>query len=105
MLDDCRSRLEDRVRFITEIWAGTFQDYRTRHFVQRLQHEVTQANVCRVRTNFQLICTPHGSNQKTVVIPGIYEDLVDLGPENATFLSKKAITDEAVLPRYLVYPI
>ncbi len=27
MMDDCRERLEDRVKFITEVWVGTFEDY------------------------------------------------------------------------------
>src|SRR5437764_14991668 len=37
MLDDTRTRLKDRVKFINEVWSGTFEDYATRHFVQRLE--------------------------------------------------------------------
>src|SRR5260370_37199134 len=39
MMDDCKARLYDRVTYITKIWAGTFEDYRTRHFVQRVRAE------------------------------------------------------------------
>ena len=36
MMDDNRVRLGDRARFINEVWSGTFEEYTTRHFVQRL---------------------------------------------------------------------
>jgi anthranilate 1,2-dioxygenase small subunit len=104
MLDDCRARLEDRVTFITKIWAGTFQDYRMRHFVQRIRHE-RDGDLWRVRTNFRVVCTPIGRDQRTDSLSGVYEDVIDCSGAEAVFLSKKAIADEAVLPRYLVYPI
>lgn len=37
MYDDCRARIEDRVSIVTKVWAGTYQAYRTRHFVQRVR--------------------------------------------------------------------
>ena len=104
MLDDSRGRLEDRVTFIAKIWAGTFQDYRTRHFVQRIHHE-RDGELWRVRSNYQLTCTPVGRDQRVETITGVYEDVVDCSGATAVFLSKKAIADVAVLPRYLVYPI
>ena len=104
MMDDSRGRLEDRVTFITKIWAGTFQDYRMRHFVQRISHE-QRGDVWHVRSNYQVVCTPIGRDQRIERISGVYEDIVDCSGGNAVFLSKKAIADEAVLPRYLVYPI
>ncbi len=54
MMDDCRARILDRVTFITQIWKGTFQDYRTRHFTQRVSCEQESENSFRVRTNFSL---------------------------------------------------
>ena len=104
MLDDSRGRLEDRVTFITKIWAGTFQDYRMRHFVQRISSE-QRGDVWHVRSNYQVVCTPIGRDQRIEQISGIYEDVIDCSEGTPAFLSKKAIADEAVLPRYLVYPI
>ncbi|HAC33825.1 MAG TPA: aromatic-ring-hydroxylating dioxygenase subunit beta, partial [Gammaproteobacteria bacterium] len=34
MFDDCRERLQDRVKYVDQIWAGTFEEYQTRHFLQ-----------------------------------------------------------------------
>jgi len=104
MLDDCRARLEDRVTFITKIWAGTFQDYRMRHFVQRI-HQERDGDLWRVRTNFRVTCTPIGRDQRTDTVAGVYEDVVDCSGAEPLFLSKRAIADDSVLPRYLVYPI
>lgn len=104
MLDDCRGRLEDRVTFITRIWAGTFQDYRMRHFMQRIRHE-RDGDLWRIRTNFRVVCTPIGRDQRTDTVSGVYEDVVDCSGAEPVFLYKRAIADEAVLPRYLVYPI
>jgi 3-phenylpropionate/cinnamic acid dioxygenase small subunit len=104
MLDDCRGRLEDRVTFISKIWAGTFQDYRMRHSVQRIRCE-QDAGMWRVRSNFRVICTPIGRDQRVETISGVYQDVIDVSGAQPLYRSKKAIADLSVLPRYLVYPI
>lgn len=104
MLDDNRARLEDRVTFITKVWEGSFQDYRMRHFVQRIEH-VEEGGLWRIRSNFRVVCTPLGRNQRVETVVGVYEDVVDCSGENALFMSKKAIVDDSVFPRYLVYPL
>jgi len=104
ILDDSRARLEDRVTFITKVWDGSFQDYRMRHFVQRLEH-AEEGRLWRVRSNFRVVCTPIGRNQRVESVVGVYEDLVDCSGESAVFVSRKAIVDDSVFPRYLVYPI
>jgi 3-phenylpropionate/cinnamic acid dioxygenase small subunit len=105
ILDDCYARLQDRVTYITKIWAGTFQDYRTRHFTQRVSAETQPGNTVRVRTNFTVIYTPEDTGSSEVLTAGVYEDVVMFADGGARFLSKKAVTDTSVLPRYLVYPL
>jgi len=105
ILDDCHARLQDRVTYITKIWAGTFQDYRTRHFTQRVSAEHISDNTIRVRTNFTVIYTPEDTGSSDVLTAGVYEDVISLANGDAQFLSKKAVTDTSVLPRYLVYPL
>lgn len=105
MLDDCHARLQDRVTYITKIWAGTFQDYRTRHFTQRVSTEMLPGNRVRVRTNFTVIYTPEDTGSSEILSAGVYDDIVSLAGDRAQFLAKKAVTDTSVLPRYLVYPL
>ena len=105
MLDDCHARLEDRVTFITEIWAGTFQDYRTRHVVQQIACNAQTENTYELRSNFSVFYTPTDTGQSNVLACGIYLDTVTITPTGARFIAKKAITDTSVLPQYLVYPL
>ena len=105
ILDDCHARLQDRVTYITKIWAGTFQDYRTRHFTQRVSAEQISDNKVKVRTNFTVIYTPEDTGSSEVLTAGVYEDVISLANGSAQFISKKAVTDTSVLPRYLVYPL
>ena len=103
MMDDCRARILDRVTFITQIWKGTLQDYRTRHFTQRVSCEQESENSFRVRTNFSIEYTLDPNAPKTLAT-GVYEDVVVLDGEQARFLSKRAVYDSTVLPQYIVYP-
>lgn len=105
MYDDCRARLEDRVTFVTRIWAGTFQDYRTRHFVQRVAAEQIDATSLKIRSNFTVFMTPEDSGVSEVLSAGIYNDVIRIGNGGPRILSRNAILDTSVLPRYLVYPI
>lgn len=103
MLDDSRARLEDRCTYIDRIWQGTFQDYRTRHFVQRVRHEPAGDGEYRVLTNFSVLFTPE-TGVTEVLCAGRYEDVVSVNGR-ARFRSKRAVLDTAVTPRYLVYPL
>lgn len=106
MFDDCRARLEDRVTYVTEIWAGTFQDYRTRHFVQRVSHRQVDARTVEVVSNFSVFMTPMDVGVTQVLAAGRYLDTMRLSDDGgAKLLSRRAELDTSVLPRYLVYPI
>nr|ART40124.1 K161 [uncultured bacterium] len=104
MMDDCYERLQDRVRFITEVWSGTYEDYQTRHFVQRLDCSHKGAGIYAVASNFMVSYTsPRG--QSEILAAGIYRDEVSLAGNDAKFKSKRAILDTVATPRYLVYPV
>lgn len=105
MLDDCRARLQDRVTYITEIWKGTFQDYRTRHFIQRLQAKRLPDGVVDLRSNVTVMYTPEDTGRSEVLAAGTYADRIRIVDGVALFLSKTAVLDTRVLPRYLVYPL
>ncbi len=104
MLDDCPARLRDRVKFVTEIWSGTYEDYATRHFVQRLHGEMIGSQSARITSNF-LVSYTSAQRHSEILASGSYVDDIELHDGAALFRSKRAILDTVTLPRYLVYPI
>ena len=105
MMDDCYARLQDRVMYVTEVWAGTFQDYDTRHLTQRLSVEWVDDNVAKFVSNVVVHYTPEEVGVSQVLCVGQYHDVVDFSSGKPLFLHKKLILDTNVLPRYLVYPL
>ncbi len=105
MLDDCRDRLIDRCTFVDDIWAGTFQDYRTRHFVQRVHASRRDDGQIEMTSNFSVIFTPDDTGLPQQLAAGTYEDVIRMEDGACRFLSRKAVTDNAVMPRYLVFPL
>ena len=104
MMDDSCERLADRVKFITKVWSGTFEDYSTRHFVQRLECTQSGSDCFNVESNFMVNYT--GANRRSeILVTGIYVDEIAIGTEGAKFRSKKAVLDTITTPRYLVYPV
>ena len=104
MMDDSYDRLKDRVRFITEVWSGTYEDYQTRHFVQRLDCADKGAGLYAVASNFMVAYTS-ARGRSEILAAGIYQDEISLAGNDAKFRSKKAILDTVATPRYLVYPV
>ncbi len=104
MLDDSRARLKDRVKFINEVWSGTFEDYATRHFVQRLDCTQRAGDRLDVLTNFMVSYT-NRQGGSDILVTGVYGDEVDLSGKEARFKTKRAILDTVTTPRYLVYPV
>ena len=105
MLDDCRGRLEDRVTFVTKIWVGTYQEYQTRHIVQRVECKPAGPGRYDVQSNFVVAYTPSDTGRAEILTTGVYLDQVLVNGEGAQFAAKKAITDTPVLPRYIVFPL
>ncbi len=73
MMDDCRARLADRMKFITEVWLGTFEPYATRHFVQRLDGVETAAGRYAVESNF-IVAYTSAHRHSEILATGIYQD-------------------------------
>lgn len=107
MYDDCRGRIDDRVSFVTKVWAGTYQPYRTRHFIQRLSMDAAGSNQYRVTSGFTIMMTPEGG-ATTVLTSGEYRDLIEIQGEGdkcrAMFRERRTVYDADVLPRYIVFP-
>jgi 3-phenylpropionate/cinnamic acid dioxygenase small subunit len=104
MMDDNRERIKDRINYVTKVWAGTFEDYTTRHFVQRLSCMRNGDGLIRVHSNFMVAYTT-ARGRSEILVAGTYEDEVEVLGEGAKFRSKRAILDTVTTPRYLVYPI
>ena len=103
MMDDCHDRLMDRVNYVTQVWAGTFEDYTTRHFVQRMECIEAGSSLFRVSTNMMVSYTsPKGFSE--LLVAGTYEDEIVITGDDAKFKSKRAVIDTLVTPRYIVYP-
>lgn len=105
MLDDCPERLRDRVKFIEQVWAGTYEDYQTRHFVQRLRCERSADGLYAVKSNVMVAYTA-ADGRSYILAAGTYEDRVRLDTTGgARFVAKRVVVDTISLPRYLVYPL
>ena len=104
MMDDTRARLRDRVKFIKEVWSGTYEDYATRHFVQRIGGEALDRGYIRIFTNFMVSYTNRRGGSD-ILVTGVYDDTVSVNGGTPKFASKRAILDTVTTPRYLVYPV
>lgn len=105
MLDDNHARLQDRVKYVDDIWVGTFEDYQTRHMVQRMTAIPLSGSEVAMRSNLCVMSTAEETGLSQLLVAGVYEDVVDLGNGEAKLVSRKAILDTNVQPRYLVYPV
>lgn len=104
MMDDCHERLEDRVTYVTKVWAGTFEDYQTRHFVQRVSCTPKGGDLYKTVSNFTVFYTDSAGNTGTLVC-GRYVDEIVVNGSGAKLKSRRAVMDTNVAPRYIVYPI
>jgi 3-phenylpropionate/cinnamic acid dioxygenase small subunit len=104
MMDDTLARIHDRVTYIAKVWAGTFEDYQTRHFVQRIDCAPRGAGLVTVESNFMVTYTT-SRGRSEILVAGTYEDSIELISGEVKFRAKKAVLDNATTPRYLVYPV
>jgi 3-phenylpropionate/cinnamic acid dioxygenase small subunit len=104
MLDDCHARIRDRVKFVNDVWSGTFEDYATRHFVQRFECTASADGSLAVRSNFMVSYT-NRRGASEILVTGVYEDEITGAGGTARFRAKTAVLDTVTTPRYLVYPV
>lgn len=103
MLDDNHGRLLDRVKFITEVWAGTVEPYRTRHVIQRTDTERLDEHTYRVRSNL-IVTYTELDGIPAVLASGVYEDRIRLTDGGSLFVEKNVYLD-GMPARYLIYPL
>ncbi len=104
MLDDCYERLQDRVRYVTEVWHNAVEHYQARHFLNRDACWRSAEGELHASTNFSVYYTgPEGSTAPLVV--GHYEEVMVEEDGELRFRAKRAIMDTAVPPHYVIYPI
>lgn len=103
MYDDNRGRILDRVKFITEVWAGTIEPYRTRHVTQRTHAAQLADGHWEVRANFHVGFTENDS-MSGLLATGYYEDVVEFSGGDARF-ARRAVRLDSMPARYLVYPL
>ena len=84
--------------------AGTFEDYQTRHFVQRIACTPKGGDLYETGSNFTVFYTDSAGNTGTLVC-GRYVDQIVLGSGGAKLKSRRAVMDTNVAPRYIVYPL
>jgi 3-phenylpropionate/cinnamic acid dioxygenase small subunit len=104
MMDDSLARIKDRVTYINQVWAGTFEDYTTRHFVQRLECRAGNGGALIVQSSL-LVAYTDTAGRSQLLAAGLYVDEITMASQGARFSSKKALLDTSTIPRYLVYPI
>jgi 3-phenylpropionate/cinnamic acid dioxygenase small subunit len=103
MLDDSYDRLTDRVRYVTKVWNGTFEDYTTRHIVQRVSC-APAADAWTVESNF-IVAYTTSAGSSDMLATGLYRDEIVIDAGTAALRSRTAVLDTITTPRYLVYPI
>ena len=106
MMDDCRERLEDRATFVDEVWAGSFEDYQTRHFIQplTLESEVSEPGILRALSNFTVFATD-ARGRTSLFIAGQYRDRVRVIGEDCRFDERRVVMDTFTTPGVIVYPL
>lgn len=107
VLDDTRARINDRVRYIQDVWEGHFNDYYPRHVLSRtvfVGDDDPPGGIVTARTSFAVYLTEPGSTS-TLLAVGEYADRVTLAGGEARFVEKRVVLDTSVLPRYFVYPL
>lgn len=103
MLDDCRARVLDRVKFVKEVWRGTVEPYRTRHVAQLALMNSAGAGRYAVRSNFMVSYTqPDGTCG--LLVAGRAQDVIQVSVGRAQFVERKLYLD-GTPARYLVYPL
>ena len=105
IMDDCHGRIEDRVKFVEKIWSGTFQDYQTRHMVQRVACTPAENGQFKVHSHFTIMFTRSDTGVTGVLASGVYLDLIEINGEQALFRARKVVIDAPLLPHYIVYPL
>lgn len=102
MMDDCKARIQDRISYIRDVWV--YEDYQTRHFTQRMRVQESADRQVDVLSNFTVYFSSEQGDADILCV-GQYQDRIDIGETVAKFRRRRAIIDNFLLPRYLVFPV
>ncbi len=108
--DGSRSKIEDRVRFIRDVWEGSFNDYLQRHVLSLPLLTKAQAGRMDIEQSFALYTTDldlsgESAGRSTLLCVGRYQAEIVGGPHEPKLSKLKAILDTCTLTQSLVYPI
>jgi anthranilate 1,2-dioxygenase small subunit len=106
MFDANRRRIEDRVKFMSQIWKGSIEHYRTRHFIQvtRVSTANSSESVYSVDANLLVIYTP-AEGVSAVLVSGQSIDEIELDAELQGRFRKRTVLLDGIPARALNYPI
>lgn len=104
MLDDCYERLQDRVKYVEEVWNHAVEHYQTRHLWTRAQSLGNSDGSLSVNTHFAVFYT-NVEGRSGLLGNGEYQDTMTQHGGALRLRSRRAILDTAVPPRYLIYPV
>ncbi|MCG3775775.1 MAG: hypothetical protein JW395_2619 [Nitrospira sp.] len=105
ILDDCRARLLDRVTFVTKVWAGTYNEHRTRRVAQRTAWNPLDDGQFAFESSFIATYCSADVRRAEVFATGTYNDVVRFEAGELKFMKRQVIVDGHILNRYLVYPL
>jgi len=105
-----RARIDDRVRYVREFWAGNFNDYTTRHILSIPRVMLADENGVHFEQAFSLYATEtdlSGQNggQTSLLCVGRYSCRTEGWGEACRIRSLQAVLDTFALSRSLVYPV
>ena len=107
--DGSKSKIDDRVRYVREFWAGSYNDYASRHILSApLVGELDQ-NGARFEQSFALYATEpdvssNAGGQSILLCVGRYVGHARVQGESLKLAGLEAILDTFALARSLVYP-
>lgn len=104
MMDDSHGRILDRVKYVQQVWHGTYEDYRSRHVTQRTAWRLSPDGALFDEGNFIVSYTGE-DGRSGLLATGTYHDEVVLSEEGPRYRAKKVVLDTTITPRYLVYPL
>jgi len=108
--DGSRSKIEDRVRFIRDVWDGSYNDYLQRHILSTPLLTKAQSGSMDIEQSFAVYATDldlsgESGGRSTLLCVGRYQAGITGSPNEPKLSKLKAILDTCTLTQSLVYPI
>jgi 3-phenylpropionate/cinnamic acid dioxygenase small subunit len=105
VLDDSRSRIEDRVTYVEKVWKGHYNSYWPRHILGPSAVTATDEETLEMETPLAVYISEPEEIGSRLLAVGVFRDIVTFEQGEAKFASKLVVLDTTVMPRYFVYPL